>query len=708
MDLGIGIKVDPEESVSKADAVTAALHRTEDRGIAAGKAMLGLAGNFKSLGQALQQERDALERCNATHDRLIRQANPMSQGFAKVAEAIERERQMLERIHGPAQRYEKDLQTLDSMLERNVISTKEYAEQIANLNRQIEKTPHPHPQPQDGGGVLNQAGNAAAGAVVGFGIIGGARELMDLDDKYTNARNSAMKFTDAGHDVNDVMVEQRQIAHELHVSIDDEMQAWDDANDALDGLNFTRAEAIKFSQTLSQASILEHEATNAAANAMKNLSVQMETGGDSSKIIRGVMKEFPDLAKVWTDSMHVSKEELIELAHDGKLSFEDLARATTESTAAGDAFAKRATTWKQDLDQFIDDSVRPATEEIGHLKNLLGELGKIEDGTSNVMADFAASADESLSDLDTTMQGATSDITKYADGWKLLNGMLNAAEASEKAATKAVREHTQALVDLNAADHARRMLTDEQKGFSETKDHGGIAGQLGELGGAFGVSAKQELDPLDLDKNWKGYFKSMEKGNRDAEKAAEAAAQKTREAWAKGLGDVGGNFIKMARDGKASWKDMTESAIIDLGKLVLEMEAAKLISGGGTGALGGQLLSGLLGGFASGGSFTVSNRPGLELPRAANGANWTVGGTGSIDSKIAMFRVTPGESVHVRTPAQNAMSGMAHGDLVSALVAALQQMPPPQVNVDSDGAAALRGYEGARAIERVRRRTAAR
>ena len=95
--LGIGIKVDPGDAAAKAKAVTDALHKTEDAGIAAGRSMAGLGGAFGKLREALEQERSALERCNATHRQLTSTMAAAGAGFAQVAKAIEQERAAAER-----------------------------------------------------------------------------------------------------------------------------------------------------------------------------------------------------------------------------------------------------------------------------------------------------------------------------------------------------------------------------------------------------------------------------------------------------------------------------------------------------------------------------------------------------------------------------------------------------------------------------------
>ncbi|HSN29189.1 MAG TPA: phage tail tape measure C-terminal domain-containing protein, partial [Kofleriaceae bacterium] len=65
-------------------------------------------------------------------------------------------------------------------------------------------------------------------------------------------------------------------------------------------------------------------------------------------------------------------------------------------------------------------------------------------------------------------------------------------------------------------------------------------------------------------------------------------------------------------------------------------------------------LIGAIGGGLTGFDYMTPSGPGPALPGFATGGDMLVGGAGAPDSKLAMFRVSPGESIHVRTPEQRA------------------------------------------------------
>lgn len=95
-----------------------------------------------------------------------------------------------------------------------------------------------------------------------------------------------------------------------------------------------------------------------------------------------------------------------------------------------------------------------------------------------------------------------------------------------------------------------------------------------------------------------------------------------------------GSSIAAALKGTKEWKDVALEALSSVGRAIL----SNLNLGGGIfGGLFKGLLGGLLG-FANGGSFTV-------------------GGGGGIDSQLVAFKATPGETVDVRKPGQEAGGG---------------------------------------------------
>ncbi|HET9893231.1 MAG TPA: tape measure protein [Mycobacterium sp.] len=113
------------------------------------------------------------------------------------------------------------------------------------------------------------------------------------------------------------------------------------------------------------------------------------------------------------------------------------------------------------------------------------------------------------------------------------------------------------------------------------------------------------------------------------------------------IGKLSDAFVDAANGGKVSFSDMAESMLADLEKIAaraLEVRAiaALLPSGGGGGS------SGATGGDASAlGDLLGIGSTIAGLAGHANGGQWTVGGSGSGDTQLQMFRATPGETVTV-------------------------------------------------------------
>lgn len=139
----------------------------------------------------------------------------------------------------------------------------------------------------------------------------------------------------------------------------------------------------------------------------------------------------------------------------------------------------------------------------------------------------------------------------------------------------------------------------------------------------------------------------------------------------------------------------------DVAIQILKVSAIRAL--GGAGATGGAgVLVGLLGG-ANGFDYLSSSKA-LQLPGFAYGGDMVMGGSGGTDSKIAMWRMTPGESLHVRTPEQRRQA---------AAQAAPVSAGPTEVHVHMqndrrDLVEGLDSREGQRVIARLDRRMGSR
>lgn len=221
-----------------------------------------------------------------------------------------------------------------------------------------------------------------------------------------------------------------------------------------------------------------------------------------------------------------------------------------------------------------------------------------------------------------------------------------------------------------------------------------------EFAGTFGAEAQRKYDDeLERIKRFQAlaleeydrYYQARLKGEADWSVGAREAlknyqdearnvAKQTETLFTRAFQGMEDALVEFVKTGKLDFKSLADSIISDLIRIQIKAAAVKLAdaskeSGG---------LFGLVGKFfgMGGGSDLPTGGPGItEIPEvyaAATGADWMVGGSGGTDSKIAQFRVTPGERIVVQTPEQQRAGG-GGGDMFT-------------FNVDARGADA--GVEG--------------
>lgn len=139
-------------------------------------------------------------------------------------------------------------------------------------------------------------------------------------------------------------------------------------------------------------------------------------------------------------------------------------------------------------------------------------------------------------------------------------------------------------------------------------------------------------------------------------------------------GDIGVEFTTGLARGLASsvtQADSLGSAFRQLGLQVTDLVAQMLILQTLKAALGATPFGGFLGltGNATGGDHRVVSSGGVGgLARAQSGLDRRVGGSGGTDSQLVAFRATPGEFVHVRTPAQERRGIVSDGQRMAPSV----------------------------------------
>ncbi len=158
--------------------------------------------------------------------------------------------------------------------------------------------------------------------------------------------------------------------------------------------------------------------------------------------------------------------------------------------------------------------------------------------------------------------------------------------------------------------------------------------------GKRGNARKDLIDPRDVDE-------ATEKVDKLSE-----SMRAMQDSIAKGAQALGDSLIDAAMGADVAWTDAMMGVVESIGRAIVQALILQAIGGFGSGGNAGTGLLGAMQGGANGFDATVPGGRGPFLPGFAHGGDMLVGGSGGTDSKIAAFRVTPGESIHVRTPTQ--------------------------------------------------------
>ena len=270
----------------------------------------------------------------------------------KLIQALDRERDMLAAINGPAKQYAQNLETLDSLLTKDMISTEQYAEQVRKLNAELERgSTIRETEPSRGGGgsgfninglgrmLTSSAGVAGFGyAVLGIGhqVEGLINEYRQLDDEFINITNHANKFVDSSHAMNDVMAQQVSLADGLHLKIAQTESVYDQTRNALIDFNLSASEMARVTKTLGEAAQLDFKSIDSVGEVINRTVLAMQSGAQAGLSLRRVMVEFPSVAHLWESAFNTTEAGLMKLASAGKVTAADLVSALYNSTSTID------------------------------------------------------------------------------------------------------------------------------------------------------------------------------------------------------------------------------------------------------------------------------------------------------------------------------------------------------------------------------------
>ena len=673
--LEINIEVDPTQAVAGAKKATDELAKAEAQGLKVKAAMTALGQSFAKVGEAMRADLSA-------------SLSRTAQQFGSLTEAIRREQQVLERIHGPARRYAEDLQTLDSMLARNVISTREYADQVARLNQQIASTPQVDTKVARGADLLGGAGGAGAG--------GGGGKLSSIA-----AGVGALNFKQAAQGANQ--------AFEL---LNQKLQITDST------LGSAIGSAVKFGAAGAQMGGPWGAAIGAVVGVTSDLVGKLF---DAEAATRKLREENEREATAYWESVKAAEQK--------QRVTEALAPALADLARAEQEIAERTATTTQ-INNAASDQYRKATDAAqayaDQLMRVNGELAiklRLSAPGSDPLAGGGQTDDQAAAER--AARGLRdAQLAAYAAG-KSYGATLVELEQAEAKRTDRLKDLEQILGDMNVshvvgkralkeynelvkaqahefdkAATAAKHLTDAQKLLLEQRrlnkmgldfetssprasgnEWGGTEDEMYEAmmrqAGYRNVSPMKALEATSttdlLDKGRESLVKASEAMKKTVEDA-QALEEKLgsmdailRDQLIGSAREFSSTLVDAASGADVSWSGFFESFLVGMQKAIAQALLLKALTGSVTGVAGaGGAYGGLFGmlgikGGRVGFDAAVPGGPGSFLPGFRTGGDMLVGGSGGPDTKIAAFRVSPGETIHVRTPEQHKAAAQAAG-----------------------------------------------
>ena len=353
MTMNVEIRIDAPQALPAIAAVEAGLAKVEAKGSVVGAALSEGLGKGAAAADKVKKSTDSLT------DQMAKLAGA-GKAFGGLEQVFKREADMLEKIKGPAKEYETDLRALDMLLQKNSISTDEYATQIARMNQAIEGTKQ---KTQEAAGPADKLGGmleALAVPAIGAGIMALGQKIGDLvadmhrmEDEYTNLTNSALKFVDSTHDQNRIIDEQNQLAHDLHAGLSTTIDLYDQVRDGSDKLRISHDEQIRVTKTLGEAMQIANKPIESASAMMARFAYALESGTMSGGEFKRMAKDVPELGDLWAKHWGVSIEVMQKMIQLGKIGPRDLMNVLiTDGKAIDDDFKKRKTTNEQLMTEY--------------------------------------------------------------------------------------------------------------------------------------------------------------------------------------------------------------------------------------------------------------------------------------------------------------------------------------------------------------------
>lgn len=646
----IQIAVPDAPAVAGAAKIETALHKTETAGQKAGAA---IEKGMKDASTAAMAASASLQQLGQSATR----------GFGSVAEAVKQEQDMLKSIRGDMQRHMQDVQTLDSLMRRGSISASEYAAAIAKSKAGAGIPGVPAAAAAASGADLSSiaAGvnklnlnQIAAGANQAFELLN--QKLKITDSTFGSVAGSAVKFGAMGMQVGGPWG--AAIAG-ITGGLVDLYAHFSAADAALAKHREEEAKAAKAYWDSVEAAKAKKRIEDELAPILAEHARRATQAAEAESTLKGVMDKQPNAYRLATETMHAYELQLDKV--NGKLAIKLRLDRTNPNMGGGQTPEQATEVTAVRGIRDADIAQKASGVSFGDkLVELEGRINKVKDARQDLeqlMGSGLATQDAinlAFRDYNKILKEERELLNGAAKSWADLhssaNGWNDFAGFAELSGTKIEDSLTRAKT---AADDLQEAF---DKGFGyETKTI--------ELGSGDFLKA---IDTLKIDKEVIAASKagedlvdSFKQSNEEVEKLSSVFNEQLI-AGSKQFSDT---LVEAANGADVSWSGFFSGLAVGLEKAIAQALILKALTGEYDGSKGAGGYGGLIGMFggATGFDSMVGGGKGPFLPGFATGGDMLVRGAGGTDSRIAAFRVTPGESIHVRTPQQRREAEQAQG-----------------------------------------------
>lgn len=302
--------------------------------------------------QLTEQQKTVLNDEISVHINMANAIKHEREAMRAADDEMQRRKSLLISIIGDEEAQKQKLADLAHLYATGALSAEKYAK--------AQKDALGQSGPGLGSKAKDFASQLPGGGLIGLGAVGvGAAAVtgvVALGGEYINLSNAAQKFTSASQDVNAVIAEQFDLSKKLHSSLGDTMELYDSIRDATDELNMSHEQQIQLTKSVGAAVVGSGKSLGEAGQLLAKLTYAISAGSISALELKGIFKQFPDVAAGFVEVTGKSRKEMIALAADGKFTGDMLVNAFNAiGPAMEDKVSKKALTAGQSFARFKDE-----------------------------------------------------------------------------------------------------------------------------------------------------------------------------------------------------------------------------------------------------------------------------------------------------------------------------------------------------------------